>query len=173
MNHLGILPSNHSYLLYLPGAHRVFCPFIPFKDFFVWFYSMQSPFYSLTSKEENNIWILRNKIQSIAVPFLGKSPSFSNNVCICNCNGIFFNNWTVRSTVLCLVSQSCPTLCDRMDCSPPVSSVHGDSPGKNIGVDCHAIFQGIFPTQGSNPGLPHCRQILYQPSHQGTPSRVP
>jgi len=40
-------------------------------------------------------------------------------------------------------------------------SVHGDSPGKNTGVGCHALFQGIFPTQGSNPGLPHCRQILY------------
>ena len=33
-----------------------------------------------------------------------------------------------------------------------------DSPGENIGVGCHALLQGIFPTQGSNPGLPHCRQ---------------
>ena len=45
--------------------------------------------------------------------------------------------------------------------SPPGSSVHGDSPGKNIGVGCHALLQGIFPTHGSNPGLLHCRQILY------------
>ena len=45
-----------------------------------------------------------------------------------------------------------------MDCSPPGSSVHGDSASKNTGVGCHALFQGIFPTQGSNPGLPHCRQ---------------
>ena len=44
-----------------------------------------------------------------------------------------------------------------------------DSPGKNTGVGCHALLQGIFPTQGSNPGLPHCRQILYQLSHQGSP----
>ena len=66
--------------------------------------------------------------------------------------------------------QSCPTLCNPMDCSPPGSSVHGDSPGKNTGVGCHALLQRIFPTQGSNPGLPHCRQILYQLSHQGTPS---
>ena len=43
-----------------------------------------------------------------------------------------------------------------MDCSPPGSSVHEDSPGKNTGVGCHAFLQGIFPTQGSNPGLPHC-----------------
>jgi len=40
-----------------------------------------------------------------------------------------------------------------MDCSPPGSSVHGDSPGKNTGVGCHALLQGIFPTQGLNPGL--------------------
>ena len=39
-----------------------------------------------------------------------------------------------------------------MDCSPWGSSVHGDSPGKNSGVGCHALFQGVFPTQGSNPG---------------------
>ena len=53
----------------------------------------------------------------------------------------------------CLVTQSCLTRCDPMDCSLPGSSVHGDSPGKNTGVDCHALLQGIFPTQGSNPCL--------------------
>ena len=47
-------------------------------------------------------------------------------------------------------------------------SVHGDSPGKNTGVSCHALLQGIFPTQGSNPGLLHCRWILYHLSHQGS-----
>ena len=64
--------------------------------------------------------------------------------------------------------QSCLTLCNPMDCSPPGSSVHGDSPGKNTGVGCHALLQGIFPTQGSNPDLPHCR-CLYCLSHQGSP----
>ena len=54
-------------------------------------------------------------------------------------------------------------------CSAPGSSIHGDSPGKNTGVGCHALLQGIFPNQGSNPGLPHCRQILYPLSHQGSP----
>ena len=44
-----------------------------------------------------------------------------------------------------------------------------DSPGRNTGVGCHALLQGIFPTQGSNPGLPHCGQILYPLSHQGSP----
>ena len=49
--------------------------------------------------------------------------------------------------------QSCPALCDIKDCSPPGSSVHGDSPGRNTGVVGQALLQGIFPTQGSNPHL--------------------
>ena len=52
-----------------------------------------------------------------------------------------------------LDAWSCLTLHDPMDCSPPGSSVHGILPGKNTGVDCHALLQGIFPTQGSNPRL--------------------
>ena len=44
-----------------------------------------------------------------------------------------------------------------------------NSPGQNTGVDSLSLHQGIFPTQGSNPGLPHYRQILYQLSHQGSP----
>ena len=44
-----------------------------------------------------------------------------------------------------------------------------NSPGQNTGVGCHALLQGIFPTQGSNPGLSHCRWILYQLSQQGNP----
>ena len=66
----------------------------------------------------------------------------------------------------CLVFQLCLTLCDPMDCSWPRSSVHGDSPGRNTGMGCYALLQGIFPTQGLNPGLPHCRQILHCLSHQ-------
>ena len=42
--------------------------------------------------------------------------------------------------------------------------------GKSTGVGCHSLLQGIFPTQWSNPGLPHCRQTLYRLSHQGSPS---
>ena len=56
-----------------------------------------------------------------------------------------------------------------------VSSVHGiptrllcpwDSPGKDTGVGCRSLLQGIFPTLGSNPGLLHCRQLLYHLSHR-------
>ena len=68
-----------------------------------------------------------------------------------------------------LIAQWCPTLCDPVDCSLPGSSAHGDSPDKNTGVVCHALLQGVFPTQGSNSGLPHCRQILHHLSHQKSP----
>ena len=97
--------------------------------------------------------------------------------------GIFSRNWEGNTgnrhtfvfvlfhscAVFCLVAQSCPTLCNLMDCSPSGSSVHGHSTGKNTGVGCHSLLQ-IFPTQWSNPGLPwllHCRRILYHLSHQG------
>ena len=49
--------------------------------------------------------------------------------------------------------QSCPTLRSPVDLSSPGFSVHGDSPGKNTGVGCHALLQGIFPIQGLNPSL--------------------
>ena len=44
--------------------------------------------------------------------------------------------------------------------------------GKSTGVDCHFLLQGIFPTQGSNPGLLYCRQTLYHLSHRGSPFRM-
>ena len=56
------------------------------------------------------------------------------------------------------------------DCSPPSSSVRGDSLGKNTAVGCHVLLQGVFPDQRLKPGLPHYRQILYCLSHQGSPS---
>ena len=83
----------------------------------------------------------------VQIPFLSLYVSFLDTQCC---------------SVLCLVTQSCPTLCEPMGYSPLGSSVHGDSPGKNTGV-------GIFPTQGWNPVLPHCRRILYRLSHQESP----
>ena len=62
-----------------------------------------------------------------------------------------------------LITQSSLTLCKPMDCSLAGSSVHRILQAR---VDCHALLQGIFPTQGSNSGLPHCRWILYGLSHQ-------
>ena len=75
--------------------------------------------------------------------------------------------FTSKGCDVCIVARSCPTLCDA--CHPPGSSVHRDSPGKNNGVGCHALLQGIFPTQGSNPGLLHCKWIFYQLGYQESP----
>ena len=67
-------------------------------------------------------------------------------------------------------------LSESESCSVVSNSVqsHGlyslwNSPGQNTGVGSCSLLQGIFPTQGSNPGLPHCGKILYQLSHQGGP----
>ena len=93
------------------------------------------------------------------------SPSFNN----CVLRPQYKSTIILENDEKCLVTQLCPTLCNPVDCSPPGSSVRGDSPGKDTGVGCHALLQGIFPTQRSNPGLPHCRQILYHLSHWGSP----
>ena len=66
-----------------------------------------------------------------------------------------FTSYSIHFVDAFLVALSCPTLCDPINCSPPGSSVHGDSPGKNTGVGCHALLQGIFSTQGLNPSLLH------------------
>ena len=71
---------------------------------------------------------------------------------------------------MCLVAQSCMTLCNRMDCSWPGFSVREDSPCKKTGVGCHVLHQEIFPTQGSNTDLLHFRQILYRPGKKFLPN---
>ena len=78
-------------------------------------------------------------------------------------NGKIQNN----VNVLCFVTQSRPTLCDPMNYSPPGSSFHEDSPGQNTRMGFHALLQGIFPTQGSNPGLLLCREPPGKPRNTG------
>ena len=91
---------------------------------------------------------------------------------ICVSRGSPFSNIShacTTSAVCCAVQCSAVSdSFDPMDWSPPGSSVQGDSPGKNTGVGCHALLQGFFPTQGSNPSLPHCRRILSHLNHQGS-----
>ena len=81
--------------------------------------------------------------------------------------------WYLRLTLylLCSVAQSCPILCNPMDCSPPGSSVHGDSPGKNTGVGCHALL----PTQEDlpNPGIKLGFSALYADSLLSEPPGKP
>ena len=99
-----------------------------------------------------------------------------------SCVWLLANSWTIAEQVplsmgffwqeywsVFLVIQLYLTLWDPIDSSPPGSSVHGNSLGKNPGVGCYVLLQGILPTQGSNPGLQHCRQILQHPSHQESP----
>ena len=78
-----------------------------------------------------------------------------------------FCSYCVKVKVL--ITQSRPTLAILWTVArqAPLSCL--DFPGKNIGVGCHALLQGMFPAQESNLGLLHCRQILYQLSHQGKP----
>ena len=68
-----------------------------------------------------------------------------------------------RTVVVVKVAQSCPTLRPHGLYSP------WNSPGQNTGVGSLSLLRGIFSSQGSNPGLPHCRLILYQLSHKGSP----
>ena len=73
--------------------------------------------------------------------------------------------------VLCVIS--CSVMSNLMDCSPPGSSVHGDSPGKNTGGGCHALLQGIFPTQEFNPGIKPRSPILQADSLPSGPPGKP
>ena len=87
---------------------------------------------------------------------------------------ISFINSLALSAAAALSLHLCLILCNPIASSPPGSSVHGDSPDRNPGVGCHALLRalpggkeesshprGIFPSQGSNPGLLHCRWILH------------
>ena len=67
--------------------------------------------------------------------------------------------------VIVLVAWLCLTLGNPADQSTRLLCPY-DSPGKNTGVDCHSLLQRIFPSQRSNPGLLHCRQILYHLSYR-------
>ena len=75
---------------------------------------------------------------------------------------------TYREHAHVLGAQSCPSLCDPMDCSPPGSSVHGILQARIL----EWVAMPFSRTQELNPALLHCRQILYCLSHQGSPTRV-
>ena len=61
----------------------------------------------------------------------------------------------LSSSLYCACTQSHLIICDPLDCSPPGSTVHGISSGKNTRISCNFFFQGTFPTQGSNLNLLH------------------
>ena len=113
---------------------------------------------------------------SISLQSKGLSKVFlqhhSSKASILLCSACFmvqlFHPYMATGKTMCVrVTQSCLTLCDPMACSQP-----WDLPGKNTGVGCHFLLQGIFPMQESNPGLLHCRQILYQLTMREAHERV-
>ena len=105
-------------------------------------------------------------LECVAFPFFGGSSQPRDRTQISYAVGGFFTSWATReapTTVKVKVAQLCLTLQPRGLYSP------WNSPGQNTGVCSHSLLQRIFPTPGSNPGLRHCRQILYQLTHQGSP----
>ena len=76
----------------------------------------------------------------------------------------------LRNIEILCTSESCSRVC-RTLCNPMDYGIlrPWNSPGQNTGVGSLSLLQGILPTQGSNLGLPNCRQILYQLSHKGSP----
>ena len=106
----------------------------------------------------------------ISVKLYHYSPTCPNQKLRSYLRYISLTKHTQSIPVLYLVTQSCPTICNPMDCSPPGSSIHGDSPGKNTRVDCHALLQGIFPTQGLNlPPTLQADSLLSEPPGKPIP----
>ena len=85
---------------------------------------------------------------------------------VLQCSASHIGTWLLEKPCEVKITQSRPSLQPHGLYSP------WNSPGRNTGVGSHSLLQGIFPTQGSNPGLLHCRQILYQLSHQGSPGKT-
>ena len=84
-------------------------------------------------------------------------------------------HWGTNNSEKVLVTQLCPTPLPLEELWPTRFLCPWDSPGKNTWVVCHSFLQGIFLTQGSNPGLLqllHCRQVLYKLSQQGSPTTL-
>ena len=80
-------------------------------------------------------------------------------------NGIFKNKSQTSNYFTLSESESCSVVSDSLWSHGLYMEFSWNSPGQNIGVGSLSLLQEIFPTQGSNPSLPHCRQILYQLSH--------
>ena len=125
--------------------------------------------------------------------YIQGSKEKKRTLCICVCidniiNGLFnLKNMNIIFTLQTLILSSASYAKNDsesravLSCSVTSDSLwpHGlqpamllclwNSPGKNTGVSCYVLLQGVFPTQGSNPSLSHWRRILYQMSYQGSP----
>ena len=110
-------------------------------------------------------------LEWVAVPFSRGSSQPRDGTQVSCIAGGFFTLWTTKKKES-EVAQSCLTLCDPMDCSPPGSFIHGILQARILEWVAISLPQEIFLTQGLNPGLPHCRQTLYHLSHQGSLSHI-
>ena len=86
------------------------------------------------------------------------------------------NLWNCSPTWRCRLgfTETESESCSVVSCSLWLQGLYNpwNSPGQNTGVGSLSLLQGIFPTQGLKPGLPHCRRILYQVSHKGSPGFI-
>ena len=101
-------------------------------------------------------------LEQVAIPFSRASSRPRDRTRISCIAGRFFMFWATSE------SESCSVVSDSL--WPHGLYSPWNSPGQNTGVGSLSLLQGIFPTQGSNPGLPHCRWFLYQP--QGKPKNT-
>ena len=101
----------------------------------------------------------------------------SNHVSYISCIGRRFSTTSATwEAIYCPKCASCSVMSDSLrpyGLQPASLLCPCDSPGKNTRVGCHSLLQGIFLTEGSNPDLLHCRQILYSLNHQGSPIYCP
>ena len=100
-----------------------------------------------------------------------QSKDWTQVSCFSSTAGLFLTCWAIREAQYLIwmwsESESCSVMFDSL--WPRGLYSLWNSPGQNTGVGRLSLLQGIFPTEGSNPDLSHCRQILYQLSHKGSP----
>ena len=114
-------------------------------------------------------------LEWIAISFSrGTSQPRDQTRVSCIAGGFFTTSATWEAQISCIIWWYLTYESESHSVVPNSLPLHGlyrswNSSGQNTGVDSLSLLQGIFPTQGSNPGLPQCRWILYQLSHKGRP----
>ena len=99
----------------------------------------------------------------VAIPFTRGSSRHRDQIRVSCITGSFFTNWATKEAQSSYESESRSVVSNSL--WPHGLYSPWNSPGQNTGLGSLCLLQGIFPTQGLSPGLPHCRQILFQLSH--------
>ena len=135
----------------------------------------------LSTAEISNQQILKDKLRcnTVSLPKLSWRAEVAQS-CLALCDPMdcsppgsslhgIFQAWILEWVAISFSRGSFPPRHEYWSGLPFPSPGDLPHPGKNTGVGCHFLLQGIFPTQGSHPGLQHCGQTLYRLSHQGSP----